>query len=123
MPHTTVSTIAIVDDNQIDVVPLETIDFARLVAKESREIAKLLRAAESSGFFYLDFRNDSTKHLLEDLPEVYVLSERYFDQSHEVEMMDYREGQPESQDCGYKKSDCDETFEGLSTTLRFFTCD
>lgn len=55
------------------------IDFARLVAKESGEIAKLLRAAESSGFFYLDFRNDSTKHLLEDLPEVYVLLERFFD--------------------------------------------
>jgi hypothetical protein len=71
-----------------------------LVAKESGEIAKLLRAAESSGFFYLDFRNDSTTRLLEDLPEVYVLSERCFDQSHEVEMMDYREGQPKSQDCG-----------------------
>lgn len=38
--------------------------------------------------------------LLEDLPEVYVLSERCFDQPHEVEMMDYREGQPKSQDCG-----------------------
>jgi len=100
MPHTTVSTTMIFDDKQIDVAPLETIVLARLVAKESGEIAKLLRAAESYGFFYLDFRNDSIKHLLEDLPEVYVLSEKYFNQPYEVKMMDYREKQPMSQDRG-----------------------
>jgi len=55
MPHTTVSTTMIVDDKKIDVAPLETISLARLVAKESGEIAKLLRAAELSGFFYIDF--------------------------------------------------------------------
>lgn len=86
---------------KIDVAPLQTIDLARLATRESGEVQKLLRAAQSPGFFYLDLRNDlSTKELLLDLPAVYAISEKYFEQPHEVKMNDYRQGQKASLDRG-----------------------
>lgn len=97
----TISPTTTIRGKKIDVAPLETIDYARLVNQEPSEAQKLLRAAQSPGFFYLDLRNNpSTKKMLRDLSDVYSLSEQYFDQPHEVKMKDYRQGQNESLDRG-----------------------
>lgn len=69
---------------------LWTIDLGRLVTKEPDEVEKLLHASQMPGFFYLDLQNEPAKQLLADLPEFYAVSEKYFDEPHEVKMKDYR---------------------------------
>ncbi|MCJ1384243.1 hypothetical protein MMC17_007359 [Xylographa soralifera] len=97
---------------QIEVASLDTIDLARLTTREPSEVEKFLKAAQSLGFFYLDLRNDtSVQELLAAMPAVYAVSKQYFDQSRELKMKDYREGQNAWQDRGYKMSEYDETFE------------
>lgn len=81
---------ATVGNRQIDIVPLETIKYARLTAKEPAEVERLLNASRSPGFFYLDLGDDST---VTDLREVYGVAERYFDQPQEVKMRHHREGE------------------------------
>lgn len=93
MPSRTAPYTATVGGRQINIAPLETINYAGLVAKEPAEVDKLLNAARTPGFFYLDLRDDSTKEILADLREMYALTERYFDQPHELKMKDCREGQ------------------------------
>ncbi|KAH0538092.1 hypothetical protein FGG08_005304 [Glutinoglossum americanum] len=112
MAQNAVTSTALANHELIDVAVLETVDLALLATRESTEIEKLLRAAQYPGLFYLDLRNDpSAMQLLADLPGVYSVSEKYFDQPHQLKVSDYREGQKPSQDRGYKTSDCDETFE------------
>ena len=97
----TIQPTTMISGTKVDVAPLETIDLARLTAREPGEAQKLLRAAQSPGFFYLDLRRDPiAKGLLQDLPDVYFATEKYFDQPHEVKMKDYRQNQKASLDRG-----------------------
>lgn len=73
-----------------NIAPLETIDFARLAAKEPSEVAKLLKSSQTLGFFYLDLQNDATKRITTDLQDVLSVTEKYFDQPHELKMKDFR---------------------------------
>lgn len=93
MPHSTVSRTTTIDGHQVDVASLETIDFGRLVATESAEVEKLLNASQMPGFFYLDLQSEVTKQIIADLPDVYAVAEKYFDQPQEVKMKDYGDGQ------------------------------
>lgn len=81
------------EGGRVDIAPLETIDCARLAAKEPAEVAKLLKSSQSPGFFYLDLRGDATRQILTDLQSVLGLTEKYFDQPHDLKMKDYRESQ------------------------------
>jgi isopenicillin N synthase-like dioxygenase len=96
MPHNTSST-AMVNGAKIDIAPLEVVDFARLASKEPAEVEKLLKAAESPGFFYLDLQSGSTRKYLANVQDMYAMADKYFDQPHHVKMKDYRE----SEDRGY----------------------
>jgi isopenicillin N synthase-like dioxygenase len=82
-----------VDDSEVDTVRLETISYARLLAQEPLETARLLKAAESPGFFYLDLKDGSTSQMLADVQDIYPLTEQYFDQPQELKMEHYREDQ------------------------------
>lgn len=94
MPAWTALPTATVGGRQIDLAPLETINYARLLAKEAGEIEKLLKAAQSPGFFYVDLRGDSSVEvILGDVRDMYAISEQYFDQPYEAKMKHYREGQ------------------------------
>lgn len=93
MPHSTVARTTIIDGHQVDVASLETIDFGRLETKEPDEVEKLLNASQMPGFFYLDLQSEHTKQIIADLPDVYALAEKYFDQPPEVKMKDYGDGQ------------------------------
>ncbi len=75
-------------DQKVNVAPLATVNYARLEANEPDEVAKLLEAAKSSGFFYLDLQNGPAQQLLADVPELYAMSQHYFDQPQEVKMKD-----------------------------------
>lgn len=96
MPHNTSST-AIVNGAEIDIAPLEVVDFARLASKEPAEVEKLLKAAQSPGFFYLDLNGESNRKYLANVQTMYAMADKYFEQPHEAKMKDYRE----SEDCGY----------------------
>ena len=93
MPHSTVAHNVTIDGRQVDVASLETIDFGRLATKEPAEVEKLLNASKMPGFFYLDLQSEPGKQLVTDLPDVYALAEKYFDQPHEIKMKDFRAGQ------------------------------
>lgn len=93
MPHSTVVRSTIIDGHEIDVTSLETIDLGRLATKEPAEIEKLLHASQMPGFFYLDLQNEPTKKILADLPNVYAVIEKYFDEPPEGKAKDGEEGQ------------------------------
>ncbi|KAJ6000861.1 Clavaminate synthase-like protein [Penicillium waksmanii] len=89
---------------------LETVDLARIVTGDSQEKQKLYNAATRPGAFFLDFKSRD-EGILDDLPRLYALSDRYFQRPRAEKSTDFREDQPASSDRGYKSSDCDETFE------------
>lgn len=72
------------------VAHLETIDFAKLLAQEQDEVAKLLSASSTAGFFYVDLQGQSARTLLEDEVKMYRLMEEYFDQPLDIKMKDVR---------------------------------
>lgn len=93
MPHRTAARTTTIDGHQVDVASLETIDFGSLATKEPAEVEKLLNASQMPGFFYLDLQSEHTKQIITDLPDIYVLAEKYFDQPLEVKMKDHGDGQ------------------------------
>ncbi|KAE8153820.1 Clavaminate synthase-like protein [Aspergillus avenaceus] len=94
------------------VTDIATIDLGKLTAKDPFELERLIQAAQSPGFFYLDFQNDNaTKVVKEQGPELFTVTDRYFDLPAEVKMKDFRTDQPASSDRGYKSCESDETFE------------
>lgn len=102
----------IIENKPFETYEPSVIDYSKLAKKDPSAVAQLLDAASSSGFFFLDLRQDAqAKQLLQDLPEVYRVSDLYFSQGRETKLKDTRPDQKPSQDRGYKFSDCDETFE------------
>ncbi|KAI9761588.1 MAG: hypothetical protein M1840_001769 [Geoglossum simile] len=116
MSRSTFATAAVVDGKNIDVANLETIHLVPLAAQDPTETKKLLEAAKYPGFFYLDLQGDAPPpQVVTDIPKVYNSSKKYFGQHHDLKMKDYRE----DQEPGYKKSDCDETFEVMRPPQSF----
>lgn len=93
MPHRIAAHTTTIDGHQFDVASLETINFGRLATKEPAEVEKLLNASQMPGFFYLDLQSEHTKQIITDLPDIYVLAGKYFDQPPEVKMKDHQDGQ------------------------------
>lgn len=93
MPSRTALPTTIVSGRQLELAPLETINYASLAARDPSEVEKLLNAARSVGFFYLDLREGSTKRVAADVQDVYAVAEQYFDQPRELKMKDQREGE------------------------------
>ena len=76
---------------ELDVALLPTIDFARLLSQEQSEINRLLAASQKEGFFYLDLSGPKSRQVLEDLKDVLVVMENYFNQPREAKMKDDRQ--------------------------------
>ncbi|KAF7630299.1 hypothetical protein COH20_005354 [Aspergillus flavus] len=104
-------------------INISTIDFAKLDQFDAGEgygdeVNKLLNAVCSPGFFYPDFKNAfGTKLVLREVKDAYAASDRYFDQSLETKMKDFRKGQPASSDRGYKFCETNESFEMSSDEM------
>lgn len=78
---------------------LETIDLARIVAGDSHERQKLREVATRPGGFLLNLKN-SDEVILDAVPRLYALSDRYFQRPSEVKLKDVREDQPPCSDRG-----------------------
>ena len=93
MPYSTVTDRIVINGTNIDVVPLEIVDFSRLSHEEPEEMKKLVNACRTTGFFHLDLQNGSMNSVPTALEDVYGVAERFFTQPHESKMKDYRETQ------------------------------
>lgn len=83
----------------LNMAHLETVDLARIVTGDSRERQKLYDAAICPGAFFLDLKN-SDEAILDALPQLYALSDRYFQRPSVEKLKDFREDQPASSDRG-----------------------
>jgi hypothetical protein len=88
MPHTALHTTT-VGGREVDVAPLESINYARLIDKDPLEIERLVQVCQTPGIFWLDLRDKPTQQWLADLQDVYAVSETYFDQAQDVKMKTY----------------------------------
>lgn len=85
----------------IPVSTFDTISLAQIESGESSALKRLLAAAVSPGWFYLDLRNSSAgKSVLSDVDRVYQISNEYFMQPKNVKEKDVRNDQKPTQDRG-----------------------
>ena len=85
----------------IPVSTFDTIKLTELECGESPAVERLLAAAVSPGWFYLDLRNSSAgASVLPEVQHVYRLSDEYFMQPKEIKEKDLRKDQQPSQDRG-----------------------
>lgn len=82
----------LVGDQSLDVAELEEIRLERVIAKDQLEMAKLLKAAESQGFFYLTFNDDLSEKIARYIQNSYQCSHEYFAKPLEEKMKEFREG-------------------------------
>ena len=80
MPHSTATSTRIVEGHEIRVASLDTISYENLIASDSTEIERLIKASQSPGFFFLDLQSEAAKNVLPELREVYAVSSTYFDE-------------------------------------------
>lgn len=84
-------TTRIVGERSLDIADLETIKLENLAAKDPVETAKLLKAAETEGFFYLTFNDDLSAKISSYLKTSYQDSHEYFAKPHDEKMKAFRE--------------------------------
>ena len=85
-----------------DASAVTAVDLARLNEGDGAEIAKLVRAMEDPGYFYLDFRNaPATKTIADDARVLYALADEYFQQPADIKAKDLRRGLPSWSDRGF----------------------
>ena len=88
-PTSPLLTTTALNEEDISLASLETINFSRLESKDTAETSRLLQCGQTHGFFYLDFqRTDSTRQFLADKMDILRFMETYFDQPLEVKMND-----------------------------------
>lgn len=84
-------TTMIVRDRSLDVADLEVIKLESLNAKDPVETAKLLRAAENQGFFYVSFDDSLSGKISEYLRTSYSNSHEFFTKPLDEKMKSFRE--------------------------------
>ena len=67
------------DERPFQVAPLQTFSFEKLAQRDSNEIARLLVAGETDGFFYLDLTSPASMGLWEDYKNVLAVMKSFFD--------------------------------------------
>lgn len=82
-----------IGDHKIQTAQLETVAYSALKAGEQAEAQKLLKSAQSPGFFYLDLHNEQNGNYLDSLKKLYKLGKSYFDQPESVKMADFQDGE------------------------------
>ncbi|KAJ5920247.1 hypothetical protein N7516_011105 [Penicillium verrucosum] len=95
MSQTTTSahskTTMLVGDQSLDVAELEEIRLESVIAKDQLEMAKVLKAAESQGFFYVTFNDDLSEKVSRALQTSYRTSHEYFAKPLEEKMKAFQE--------------------------------
>ncbi|CAG7995444.1 unnamed protein product [Penicillium nalgiovense] len=108
-------TTMIVGDRSLDVATLEVIKLESLVANDSVEVTKLLKAAESQGFFYVTCNNDLSEKISGYLRTGYLNSHEYFAKSLDEKMKAFREDVND----GYKRAGIESFEVGVSIIFQY----
>ena len=82
-----------INGQNFDTARLETVSLNRLKAGDHDEAQRLLKAAQSPGFFYLDLQDEQGGKYLDDLQTLYQLGKSYFHQPESLKMGDFRDGE------------------------------
>lgn len=82
----------VVGDQSLNVAHLDVLNFEKLVANDPVETARLLKAGESEGFFYVNFDKELSEKVSGYLKTCYRNSHEYFSKSSDEKMKDFREG-------------------------------
>lgn len=69
------------DERPFVVAQLQTFSFQKLSRRDPEEFARLLRAGEKDGFFYLDLTAPESRGLWEDYQDVLNTMVSFFDES------------------------------------------
>ncbi|KAB8266155.1 Clavaminate synthase-like protein [Aspergillus pseudonomiae] len=101
------STTAIITQNRHDMASIKSISMGKILAKEPAALSDLLEAARLPGFFCIDLDGESTRGLVDDVPEIFTLVKEYFCQSEPEKMKNFNP----NYDRGYKKYADHESFE------------
>lgn len=103
MPAPAVDPSTTVSGHKIALAPLATVSYARLAAPEpdAAEVRKLVTAAQSPGFFYLDLREapDAGRYI-EQVQALYGLGGRFFREPEDAKMRNFVEGEEK----GYERT-------------------
>lgn len=84
-----------------EIAAIEKIDLNGLLNKEPDTVNRFLGALQTTGIFYLDFRNAPyAPKVLGHLKELYSSADDYFEQPAEVKERDVRQDIKPSQDIG-----------------------
>lgn len=81
----------VVGDQSLDVAELEEIRLEKIIAKDELETAKLVKASESDGFFYLTFPDDLSERVSAYLKANYLLQHEYFSKPFDEKMKTFQE--------------------------------
>lgn len=81
----------IVGNQSLDVAELDEIRLERLIAKDEEETAKLMKAAESRGFFYITFNDSLSEKVSSHLRTCYLNSHEFFSKASDEKMKEFRE--------------------------------
>ncbi|KAJ5539542.1 hypothetical protein N7513_007874 [Penicillium frequentans] len=92
-------TTRVVGERSLDIADLEIIKLESLAVKDPVETAKLLKAAETEGFFYLTFNDELSTKITSYLQTCCQDSHEYFAKPHDEKMKAFRE----DVDRGYKR--------------------
>ncbi|KAJ6586196.1 2OG-Fe-II oxygenase family oxidoreductase [Mycena capillaripes] len=77
-------------DDRVPKASFSTIDFALLEARDPTELANLLHACQTQGFFYLNFDNSQiTKSIVDEKTRLQEFMKKYFAQPMDVKMQDH----------------------------------
>lgn len=88
---TGLKTTMLVRGQSLDVADLEKIKLESLIAKDKVEMARLMKAAESHGFFYVSFDKDLSDKISSHLQTSYQNSHEYFAKPVDEKMKDFRD--------------------------------
>ncbi|KAJ5109748.1 Clavaminate synthase-like protein [Penicillium argentinense] len=97
----------VIGEQSLKIADLSVINADKLAANDPAATETLLKAAKSPGFFYLSFDEPASENIAKDINTLYEACEKYFAQSGDEKMKDFREGV----DRGYKKGPGHESFE------------
>ena len=77
-----------VPNAEVQVAPLNTINYSRLSTKDLLEVDRLIKSCEELGFFYLDLENHPNGQILKDVNSIFRIIKDYFEQPLEVKKKD-----------------------------------
>ena len=90
MPYSTSPQTSSINEQTFDTIPLETINYTKILSQDPKESSRLLSAASTPGFFHLDLSDEPSGTFLNDLQTTYKISASHFEPDEKQKMTELR---------------------------------